>query len=127
MLGGVVEVQLAGASGTSVRSTTFPTIDPEFAIPLDGFMKYAPPGPQLAFKGPGFVGSQFGTAHGFTFPMFMGAPVVPDALYASAVALTVTVPGKLPQMRPKKVGKPVRWTVAVNCGFSGVAKLHKVA
>jgi hypothetical protein len=64
----VAHIVMVPSSRTSVRSITCPTIDPEFAIPLDGFMKYAPPGPQLAFKGAALLGSQFGTAHGLTEP-----------------------------------------------------------
>jgi len=79
-----------------------------------GSIKKPPPTPVHAALPVALLGSQFGTAHGLTFATYIGGPVVPDGLYASAVALTVVVPGKIPQIRPKNVGSPDRWTVTVN-------------
>jgi hypothetical protein len=50
-------------------------------MPPDPFMKGATAAAQLALNDEGWLGSQFGTAQGLTFPTFMGAPpVVPDGL-----------------------------------------------
>jgi hypothetical protein len=48
-------------------------------------------------------------------------------LYASALALAVTVFVVLPQILARKVGNPVLWTVTVIRGFLGSVKSQLIA
>jgi len=57
-------------------------------------------------------GLQLGISQGLTEVRWTGM-VVPEVLTASPVALAVTVEPRRPQMRAKKVGRPVRCTVRV--------------
>jgi hypothetical protein len=63
---GVAQVATLASSRLSLRSMTLPTIEPAFAIPPDPSMKGETDDAQLAFSEEGCVGSQLGTAHGFT-------------------------------------------------------------
>src|SRR5258707_2446358 len=71
-------------------------------------------GPAVAVS---FVGSRFGSSHGFTHTGAIGRTgfaltPIPEGLYASAVAEAVTVTWVRPHIRAKKVGRSflVIWT-----------------